>query len=720
MAGLSGISTARWISADPATFATTALPIFRRVVAFDRPIERAIVQLCGLGHHELQINGVKAGQDVLEPAWTNYAKTCLYVTHDVTSLLRSGQNTIDVWLGNGMFNVAGGRYVKFKGTYGRPTLIFCMEIEFDDGTTQTIISDESWRVAAGPITFSCIYGGEDYDARLEQPRDWLPAAIVQAPGWRLAEQKSPPIRVMKHFAPVRVSDCVYDFRQNFSGWVRITVRGSPGDTITLIPCELLDESGLPNQRHIGRPVSFTYTCKGEGIETWRPKFSYYGFRYVHVQGIQPIALEGQFIHSSARVVGSFECSQPLLNQVHELILAAIRSNMQHVFTDCPHREKLGWLEQTHLMGPAILYNFDAASLYEKLGDDMRDSQHADGCVPVIAPQYTIFGPPPWDVFNDSPEWGSAAVINPWQVYQFTGERRIIEDNYDSMKRYVAYLASRATDHVVAYGLGDWYDIGAGDPGFSKLTTLGVTGTAMYYQDLLIMQRCAELLNRPADAGAFAERAENVRRAFNSRFFNASISQYDTGSQCANAMPLVLGMIEAQHREAVLENLVRDIRSRGDTVTAGDIGFRYVVDALGQADRSDVLYDMFMRTEPPSYGYQLKRGATALTEAWDANPRGSQNHFMLGHAEIWFYRYLAGIQIDRSRPETQQLVISPAIVGDLRWVHARYQSTLGMIDVRWERADSTTRLSVSVPVRATLRAPNGTARPLEPGTHHLQL
>jgi hypothetical protein len=694
------------------------LPIFRRIVAVNKPVKRAVAQLCGLGHHELQVNGTKVGEDVLEPAWSNYAKTCLYVTHDVTRLLHRGDNAIDVWLGNGMFNVTGGRYVKFKGTYGRPMLTFRMEIEDDDGSTQTIVSDDSWRVAPGPVTFSCIYGGEDYDARLERGVSWVPVMIAASPAWRLIEQKSPPLRVMRTLKPVKLSNNVYDFHQNFSGWVQVTVRGNPGDMITIIPGELLDASGLPDQRHIGRPVSFSYTCKGGGVETWRPKFSYHGFRYVQVQGIQPTKMEGQFIHSSARVVGNFECSNPLLNQIHELILNAVRSNMQHVLTDCPHREKLGWLEQTHLMGPAILYNFDAAKLYEKISDDMRDAQHADGCVPVIAPQYTTF-PKPWDIFNDSPEWGSACVINPWQVYLFTGDRKIIEDNYGSMKRYVEYLGSRAENHIVAYGLGDWYDIGPGNPGFSRLTMLGVTATATYFQNLTIMEKCAALLNLPDDACAFAAQSKEIRNAFNARFFNPQTHQYDTGSQCANAMPLALGIVEPQHRDAVLQNLLDDIRAHSNSVTAGDVGFRYVVDALGQSGRSDVLYDMFTRTDAPSYGYQLKQGATALTEAWDANPRHSQNHFMLGHAEIWFHKYLAGIQIDLSREAPEQIVIAPATVGDLQWVEANHDSVLGQISVRWERKGQGVRLRVNVPVRATVNLPDGKLIEIRAGATELE-
>ena len=715
----------RWISAGDCE--TTPMPLFRRAFHIDRPVKRAVAFICGLGQFELHMNGKKTGDDVLEPGWTNYAKTCLYVTHDVTDLLRQGENVIGVMLGNGMYNVTGKRYKKFKGTFGPPKLIAQLHIEHEDGGSTIVPSDSSWRTAPGPITFSCIYGGEDYDARREQQGwdgpafddgKWRPVDVVDGPGGELSASTAPPIRVMRTLEPVNITEPsagvkVYDLGRNFSGWPKISIDAPPGTTISLVTGELLDDAGRVTQRNTGRPVSFSYTSRGGGAETWHPRFSYTGFRYVEVAGLSPdvqLTVSGDFVHSSAEVVGRFECSNPLFNQIHELILSAIRSNMQSVLTDCPHREKLGWLEQTHLMGPAILFNFDAASLYRKVSRDMRDAQQGSGCVPTIAPQYTSFKPP-WDVFNDSPEWGSACVVNPWLIYQRTGDRAMIEENYDSMRRYLAYLASRADgDGIIAYGLGDWYDIGGssgdespgapqGDPGFSKLTTLGLTATAMYFLDLTIMQRVAELLGRNDDTERYAADARKTRAAFNARFFDPQKQQYDTGSQTANAMPLALGMVGERHRRAVLDALIRDIRSRVNHITAGDIGLRFVLLALAENDRSDVIFDLLSRTDAPSYGFQLAQGATTLTEAWDANRKVSQNHFMLGHAEAWFYESLAGIQVDLSRPPPQQIQIRPAPVGDISWAQASYRSALGPISVRWDRAGEDFKLQVKIPAGA---------------------
>lgn len=688
---------AKWIAA-PAGL--DALPVFRRAVEIEALPSHAQICICGLGHFELRVNGRKVGEDLLEPGWTDYRKTCLYVRRDISQLLNIGENTVDVLLGNGMFNVVGARYRKFKGSFGEPMLIAQLSLQFGDGGVQTLITDETWKCAAGPITLSSIYGGEDHNARRESPTNWRDVQIVAGPGGELIEQTHPPIRAMQKFDAVKVTEPkpgvrVYDFGQNMSGRPRLTARGTAGATIQLSPSELLSEDGTINQKPVGSPVSFNYTLHGGGGEIWSPRFSYTGFRYLQTEGaIESITkLEAEFIHCSAAQVGQFECSDELINRIHALIIAAMKSNTQSVFTDCPHREKLGWLEQTHLCGPGLLYNFDLKSLFAKVSRDMRDAQHENGTVPTIAPQYTSFKPP-WDIFNDSPEWGVAAIINPWLVFQLTGDASLIEQNFDVMQKYADYLASRAgKDGIIAYGLSDWYDIGPGHAGFCKLTTLGVTATAIYIQAMEVMERCARrLLLSPK---TFQERGALARAAFNARFFDSTKGFFDTGSQTAQAMPLALGIVDQKNRAGVLEHLINDIRAHNNHITAGDVGFRYVLEALASAGRNDVVLDILQRTDPPSYGAQLAAGATTLTEAWDASPRNSQNHFMLGHAEEWFYRHFAGIQIDFSKPPDEQIVFRPAIVGDVRWVRAKYETPDGPIALHWNRDGQRVQFELAV-------------------------
>lgn len=724
---------ARWIDSGPAE--TSALPLFRREFDVAKPIRRATVFVCGLGHYELHLNGQRVGDRVIDPGWTDYRETCLYSTYDVTSQMARGRNAIGVMLGNGMYNVVGGRYAKFRGSFGPPKMILQLHLEHPDGTFTVMGTDAQWRTSAGPITFSCTYGGEDYDARRELPgwdkagfsdHAWPAAQIAGGPGGTLRSQSAPPIRIMAEFPSANITEprpgvFVYDLGRNFSGWPKLAASGERGATIKMTPAELLDANGLATQRSSGGPVSFSYTLRGDGVETWSPRFSYYGFRFVQVEGAVPaelpgapsitppdggpgrraalpriVELKGQWLHSSARVAGDFECSNPLINRVHQLILAAIRSNLQSVLTDCPHREKLGWLEVSHLLGRGIMYNFRVPTLYAKVSQDMREAQLENGLVPDIAPEFTVFK----DGFRDSPEWGSAAVFNPWLVREFYDDRRLLERHYDGMARYVAYLGSRATGHIVAHGLGDWYDIGPRGPGASQLTSVGLTATAIYYGDLVILAETARMLGKAEDARRYAALAVEVRAAFNERFFHRDTRQYDKGSQTAQAMPLVLGLVDDEERATVLGNLVRSIRTKANRVTAGDVGFMYVVRALTDAGRSDVLYDLVCQTNGPGYFEQLRKGATTLTEAWDANPRSSQNHCMLGHAEEWFYAGLAGIRPEPSAQGFKRFVIRPSVVGDLTWVKAHHDSPYGRISSSWKMAGSQFTLDVAVPPNTT--------------------
>ena len=470
---------AHWIAA-PASSAPGApagrLPVFRRSFRLPRAAVEATLSISGLGHYEVTINGRKVSDDVLTPGWTNYRKTVFYNAYDVAGLLRAGENTVEVMLGNGMYNVekTPDRYTKFSGSFGEPKLIAQLHVAFKSGNPVDILTGEAWQCRGGPIAFSSAYGGEDYDARLEQGTDWQPARETEGPAGELVAQTNQPVCAFETFPPAKVSDIspgvrVYDLGRNFAGWPQIRVQGPAGATVKLICGELLNDAGLVSQRSSGGPQWFSYTLRGGGEESWHPRFSYYGFRYVQVEtpaGVAVAAVEGRFLRTAAPRTGEFTSSSDLLNRIHALIDAAIESNFQSVLTDCPHREKLGWLEESHLLGAAIMYNFDAEREYRKIAGDIGDTQTADGLVPDIAPEYTVFT----DGFRDSPEWGSAAILDPWLAYQFYGDRDVLEKHYGEMKRYAGYLAAKAVDGILSYGLGDWYDVGPRPPGVSQLTS----------------------------------------------------------------------------------------------------------------------------------------------------------------------------------------------------------------------------------------------------------
>lgn len=730
----------QWIGSDRPASQTLAAPVLHYEFNFRGPVRRAVVYVSGLGQFELYLNGQKVGRDVLEPGWTNYRKSCLYVAYDVTATLRHGTNALGVILGNGMYNVvAGGRYVKFTGSFGRPKVILQLEITYADGSTQRVVTNRDWVLVPSPTMFNSIYGGEDYDAR-RLVRGWdMPglnqtglkhAAVLAAPTGRLIPQNIPPIRVMHVYKPRRVTEpepgvYVYDLGQNFSGWPEITVRGPRGATVTIIPGELLNSHGLVSQRTSGRPNFFRYTLRGGAPETWHPRFSYYGFRYFEIKGATRnpksaarlpllLAVSGEFVHSSARNTGDFSCSNPLFNRIHAIIRKAIESNMQSIMTDCPHREKLGWLEEDDFMGPSIMFNFSVAALFRKMVRDMREAQLADGLVPDTAPEYVVFK----DGFRDSPEWGSSYLVVAWYLYRWYGNDRVLRDNYDGFKRYVDYLTSRSHGHILSYGLGDWYDLGPRPPGFAQLTPKAVTATCTYYYDLTLLRRVAVLLDHPEDAKKYAALAGAVRSAFNRKFFHRTTDTYATGSQTSNAMPLALGMAPPSSRSALLRNLVRNVRSHGNKMTTGEIGHRYLLQTLAKADRSDVVYDIDSQTSCPGYGCIIRRGATTLTEAWDAAPPYSQNHFMLGQLDEWFYRDLAGIQQAPGSVGFDQIVIKPQPVGNITWCRASYRSIRGDIATRWSYKEGVFHLYVRLPANtsATVYVPSHDAASVSEGSH----
>ena len=711
--------------ANPRANATLLL---RREFTVGPGLRRALMFVCGLGQYQLSFNGRPSGAPVIAPGWTDFAKTCLYDTLDVTALLQPGANAVGLALAGGMYNVQDGRYVKFVTPFRPLTAIAELRLEYADGSVQTVSTDEQWRVASGPVTFANMYGGEDYDARLE-PRawdragfdgaGWTPATAWTGPGGTLRgySYAPPPVRDFETLPPVarhelRPGVTVYDLGQNAAIMLRLEAHGPAGATVRIRPAELLAPDGAIDQGSVGHgPVWWQYTLAGGGEESWAPGFFYQGCRYLQVECSPPPgaaasggtadlpvvdALAGVVVQAAAPPAGEFACSNDLFNRIHNLVRWAQRSNMMSVLTDCPHRERLGWLEQDQLNGPALRYEFNLSRLFAKVTDDMADAQRADGLVPDIAPEYIIFT----DGFRDSPEWGSACILIPWQQFQWTGDTDLLRRSFSMMKRYLEFLGSRADHHLLNFGLGDWFDLGPKPPGVAQLTPIALTATAFYYEDAEIVSKVAVLVGKGSEARHYRQLATQIRAAFNRAFYDPALGRYATGSQCADAIPLVMGLVEPEHREAVLAALVQDVQSRGDALTAGDIGYRYLLRALADGGRSDLVYAMNDQSDKPGYGYQLARGATSLTEAWNADPHASQNHFMLGQINEWFYHDLAGVQDDPTGPGFKRIVIRPAVVGGLTWVRASYDSVRGRIVSEWRRNGDQLMLQVTIPANTT--------------------
>ena len=726
----------------------------RREFHVAKKVKDATAYVCGLGFYEFSLNGEKVGDSEFAPLWSDYDKSVYYNTYDVTSQVKKGGNAIGVLLGNGFYNVQGGRYRKLQISFGAPTLRFRMVVNYEDGTSETIVSGKDWKYDFSPVLFNCIYGGEDYDARREQKgwnmfgfkeQDWHPVVIQEAPKGVLRPQIAQPVKIMERYDIRKVtkltaeqitaackstkrtvdpSAFVLDMGQNLAGFPEITVRGKKGQKITLLVSESLTDEGACNQRQTGRQHYYEYTLKGEGVETWHPRFSYYGFRYIQVEGA---VLKGQknpfrlpviqkiqscFVYNSAPKISTFECSNRIFNDAHRLIEKAVRSNMQSVFTDCPHREKLGWLEQVHLNGPGLLYNYDLTAYAPQIMQNMADAQHSNGAMPTTAPEYVIFEGPGMDVFAESPEWGGSLVIFPFMYYETYGDDSLIKKYYPNMRRYVDYLKTRADKGILSFGLGDWYDYGDFRAGFSRNTPVPLVATAHYYMTVMYLVKAAKMVGNDFDTRYYTSLAQDIMAAFNKCFLHKDTAQYGTGSQCSNALPLFLQMtqdadeqgnyrLDADLHEKVFANLIKDVEAHGNRLTTGDVGNRYLIQTLARNGEHELIYKMFNHEEAPGYGFQLKFGATTLTEQWDPRQGSSWNHFMMGQIDEWFFNSLVGI-----RPSTtpkqgyQKFIIAPQPVGDLKYVKASYETLYGTINVDWTCENGTFTLNVSVPVNTT--------------------
>ncbi len=717
---------AQWISApapsgDP--LEPQPSPYFRKTLFAEERITSARMYITGLGYYELYINGKRIGDHVLDPAFTRYDRRVLYVTYDVTNQMRQGSNAIGVVLGNGWYNMHTHAVWNFdKAPWrGRPTLLCQLEIEYADGSVQTIISDGSWKVSTGPILFDSIRNGQTYDARLEMPgwnradyndSGWEQAAAAAGPAGELAAQMCQPIKVTQTITPVDINEpvsgvYVFDMGQNMAGWAKLKVSGPAGTKIVMKYGERLNPDGTVDQEEIGKhikeglPQTDTYILKGEGTETWEPDFTYHGFRYVEVTGLRekptPETLVGRVVHTAFDRAGRFECSNDLLNDIQEATLWAYRGTFHGYPTDCPHREKNGWTGDAHLAAECGLYNFKSAPAYTKWMDDFKDEQRDSGELPGIVPTGG------WGYsWGNGPAWDSAYLLIPWYLHEYRGDSRILAEHYDRFKRYVDYLTSKATDHIVGIGLGDWV------PAKTK-TPAEVTSTGYYYRDALIVSKVAEMLGKDEDMERYALLAADIAEAFHSKFYDARTGLYAGGTQTAMSCALYHNLVPDDQRQRVVDNLAANIESLGGHLDAGILGTKYLIDALTQNGRADVVYTFATKEDYPSWGNWLRQGATTLWEQWDGE--ASRNHIMFGHISAWFYQAIAGIKPDPDTPGFKRSIIHPRLLGDITHASAEHETMYGSIAVSWQWQDPVFTMDLTIPANtsATVHIPATTAK-----------
>jgi len=675
----------QWIGSDG---------LLRREFTLPEEPRRAQAYIAGLGYYELHLNGRRVGNHVLDPGWTNYKKRVLYATYDVTRLLRKGKNAIGVMLGNGW--------------YKSRALMFELYVEDASGNVTEIHSDTSWQTARGPILEDSIYHGETYDARLEQPgwdrpdfaasAGWHQASGVEAPGGVLSSQMMPAIQVIDTILPLTMTNpapgvYVFDLGQNISGWAQLRVSGPAGTDIRLRFSELLYDNGLINQENLrSARAEDHYILRGDGTtEVWEPRFTYHGFRYIEVTGFPGTprldSVRGRVVHTAVSPAGNFSASTQILNDIQHLILWGQKTNLHSIPTDCCQRdERMGWMGDAQVTAEEAIMNFDMAAFYTNFLRTIRDEQAADGSITDTVPH--LWGQRPAD-----PAWGTAYPLIAWYMYQNYGDRRLIEDYYDSLKKYVEFLRSKAENGLLKYSYyGDWVAIDK-CPG-------SLVSTFYYYYDTKILADMARLINRQAEAQAYDRLAAEIKAAFNREFFDQKTRHYGP-TQTANALPLFIGLATDKERGSAWSELFNDLVYEHDShLTTGIIGTKYILDVLTSTGNSDLAYDILTRTDFPSYGYMIKNGATTLWEIWqkrEGPSMNSHNHPMLGSIGAWFYRALAGINIAPDSVGYKKLVIKPQMVRDLTHASGSLSTINGEVGCAWSKGDRHVKLEAVIPV-----------------------
>jgi alpha-L-rhamnosidase len=756
---------AKWI-ARTTDKAITSAPLLRRGFRLDAQVRQARAYVCGLGYFELYLNGQRVGEDWLDPGYTRYDRRMLYLTYDVTRLLHRGDNATGVILGNGWFNVPNKAAWDFDRAPWRaaPRLLCQIEVEFTDGRRTLISSEADWKCAESPILYNTIYSGEVYDARREQPgwnqaafddSMWSRAQIVESPKGVLSAQMMPAIQTDRAFDVQRVTEpkpgiYVFDFGQNLSGHAELQVRGPAGARIEIQYAERLATNGLVDQDAIAQHLhrfdpkqpfqTDTYILKGQGLETWHSRFSYYGFRYVQVVAlpepstkaasgsnagsrgadlpvescrlqVEPtpalktatfnvqsstgsawascVKLQGLraiFFHSAVPEAGRFECSNPLLNRIWEATRRSYLGNLQGIPTDCPHREKNGWTGDAHLAAEQGMFNFFPAAVYTKWIQDLADEQQPDGRLPGIVPTGG------WGYqWGNGPAWDSALLLIPYYQYVYYGDTELFRRHYESIKRYVDYLTSRATNGVVNIGLNDWAP-------FETKTEAGITDTAYYYMDARIVALAAKLLGKAEDARRYQELAGNIKAAFNEKFYRPDSGLYDNGSQTALSCAIYQGLVEPTNQPRVLSNLVAAVERRNWHIDAGILGAKYLLNSLTENGRADVAYRIASQKDLPSWGWWIEQGATTLWEEW--NGSASRFHVMYGDIAAWFYKALCGINPDPAAPGFKHFFIKPNVIGDLAFARGQYDSIRGRIVSDWKVVNGEFQLNLTIPANTS--------------------
>lgn len=702
-------------------------PLFRKEFHPGKKVTRARLYITAAGYYEASLNGARVGDAVLDPGWTDYRQRILYSTYDVTEQLRAGSNCLGVMLGNGWYNSLPlrmwGRYnLRDALATGRPCFIAQLNLEFADGSRASIVSDSTWKFCPGPVIRNNIYLGEVYDARLEIPgwnrpgfadTGWKPAVLAPAPGGKLVAQHQPPIKITATLKPVQRTEpkpgvFIFDFGQNFSGWVRLKIQAEKGTQVTLRYGELLNADGTLNPMTSvcgqikGRRQDSTliggsgapeiawqqdvYLCGGRK-EIYTPRFTFHGFRFVEITGMNlpPDALEGLRLNSAVEKAGAFACSSELINQIQKMTEWTFLSNIFSVQSDCPHRERFGYGGDVAVTSAAFMFNFQMPQFYAKTLRDFHDAALPDGMLTDTAPfvgiQYCGVG------------WALAHPLLLQQLHQIYGFREIVMEQYPTARRWFELVAAQNPEHIVPEGLSDHEGL---EPKPSPPMV-----TPLYFLSARLLAELAEIADLPADTQKYTQLAEKIQQAYLSQFLEQGAGKVAPNTQASQAIALYLDLLPEREHPAALQALVEKIQEKNNHLATGIFGTRFLPDVLCRLGAAELAWEIVTQPTFPGWGHTIANGATTLWEHWEFSDNTfSHNHPMFGSVSEWFYKWLAGIQPLPGSVGFDTFRVRPQPVGDLKWVRADYESVRGKISSHWERTGDHFRLSVTVPVNAT--------------------
>ena len=730
---------AKWIAPNLAEneAKSNPAPLLRKEFQLKKKVERARLYATAMGLYEIELNGKRVGDQFFTPGWTAYDFRYQYQTYDVTDLLNQGSNAMAATLGDGWFR---GRmtWEDKKDSYGtKLALLAQLVVTYVDGTHQVFGTDDTWKANTGAILMSDIYDGETYDARLEpsgwtqsnfNDSNWKGVTVLPASKAKLVAPAGPPVQEIEQLKPVKVfktpaGDTVLDMGQNMVGWIRFRLKAPAGTTVTLRHAEVLDRAGnfyTENLRSAKQTIR--YTANGNGVEIYQPHFTFQGFRYVAVSGwpgeLSPDDFTGIVVHSAMARTGTFESSSALLNQLEHNIIWGQKGNFLDVPTDCPQRdERLGWTGDAQVFAPTASFNHDTAAFYTKWLKDVALDQEDDGAVPYVIPN--VLSHQTRQGAAASAGWADVAVVVPWTVYQAFGDKRILEEQYPSMKAWVEYMRRQAGDRYIwstGFSFGDWLAFATDESDYPGATTdKDFVQTAYFARSTAILAKTAAVLGKEEDANQYAALEERIKAAFLKEFVTAN-GRLSPNTQTAYALALEFDLLPESLRSDAAARLAADVE-KFKHLTTGFLGTPVLSKALSDYGYLDDAYMLLNRTEYPSWLYPVTKGATTIWERWDGiKPDGtfqspsmnSFNHYAYGAIGEWMYSVVAGIALDEKQPGYKHVFIQPHPGGGLTFAKASVQSMYGKIAAGWELATGKTTLTVEIP-------PNTTATVVLPGS-----